>query len=165
MSSSRVARFGAAYALMRAAADVADHWVQSDHQACTKGQHDHNEGQSSVAGRKACAAHVAAYVGTQGLALLVGARMVGMRLRPVPVAAALAVSAVTHYVADRREPLRRIADATGKSNFYALGTPAHPAHPTTADGTYAPVLGTGAYALDQAWHHAWETVAAVIASA
>ncbi|MCC9708212.1 hypothetical protein E4N62_24905 [Streptomyces sp. MNU76] len=40
-----------------------------------------------------------------------------------------------------------LADATGKERFYALGGP----------------LG-GAYALDQAFHHAVETVAAVIAA-
>ncbi|MFF0389621.1 transcriptional regulator [Kitasatospora sp. NPDC004615] len=165
MIPSRAARFAAAYALLRAAADVADHWIQTDHQACTKGQHDGREGESSAAGRAACAAHVAAYVAAQGLALWGGARLLGVRLRPAPVAAALTVSAATHYIADRREPLRRIAAATGKGNFYALGTPAHPAHPTTADGKYAPVLGTGAYALDQAWHHGWEIVAALIASA
>ncbi|MEU8511618.1 hypothetical protein AB0C76_08535 [Kitasatospora sp. NPDC048722] len=65
------------------------------------------------------------------------------------MAAALALSAVTHYIADRREPLRRLADATGKGRFVRL-----------ADHGM-----NGAYALDQAWHHAAETVAALIASA
>ncbi|WP_190215983.1 hypothetical protein, partial [Kitasatospora indigofera] len=139
--SSRAARFAAAYALLRAAADVADHWVQTDHQARLKGQHDHNDGQSSAAGRRACAAHVATYTATQAGALLLGSRVLGVRLRPGPAVAALALSAVTHYVADRREPLRRLADATGKSNFVRL----------TDFGM------NGAYALDQAWHHAFET--------
>lgn len=49
------------------------------------------------------------------------------------VAAALSISAVTHYAADRREPLKRLAQATGKGNFWDP----------------APPLG-GAYALDQA---------------
>ncbi|GAA4846338.1 hypothetical protein [Kitasatospora terrestris] len=146
--SVRAARFAAAYALLRAAADVADHWVQTDHQARTKGQHDHHDGQSSAAGRKACAAHVATYTATQAAALLAGSRLLGVRLRPGPVAAALALSAITHYVADRREPLRRLADATGKANFVRL-----------ADHGM-----NGAYCLDQAWHHAFETAAAVIAS-
>ncbi|WP_327073809.1 transcriptional regulator [Kitasatospora purpeofusca] len=165
MTSIRAARFAAVYALLRASADVADHWIQTDHQAATKGQHDHFEGQSSAAGRRACAAHVAAYTATQGAVLLAGTRLLGVRLRPGPLAAALALSAVTHYVADRREPLRLLADATGKGNFYSLGTPAHPAHPVTGGGSYAPTLGTGAYALDQAWHHAFEAAAALIASA
>ncbi|WP_327067806.1 hypothetical protein [Kitasatospora sp. NBC_01302] len=149
MNSVRAARFAAAYALLRAAADVADHWIQSDHQAQTKGQHDHTEGQSSAAGHRACAAHVASYTATQGAVLLAGGAVLGLRLRPAPVAAALALSAVTHYIADRREPLRRVADATGKANFVRL-----------ADHGM-----NGAYALDQAWHHAFETAAALIVSA
>ncbi|WP_354641316.1 hypothetical protein [Kitasatospora camelliae] len=149
MNPGRAARFAAVYALLRASADVADHWVQTDHQARIKGQHDHNDGQSSAAGRRACAAHVATYTATQAAAMLAGSRLLGLRLRPGPVAAALALSAVTHYIADRREPLRRLADATGKANFVRL----------------ADFGLNGAYCLDQAWHHAFETAAAVIASA
>ncbi|WP_457029245.1 hypothetical protein [Kitasatospora sp. P5_F3] len=149
MSHVRAARFAAAYALLRAAGDLADHWVQTDHQASNKGQHDHNDGQSCAAGRRACAAHVATYTATQTAALLIGSRVLGVRLRPGPVAVALALSAVTHYAADRREPLRRLADATGKANFVRL----------TDFGM------NGAYALDQAFHHTFETAAALIASA
>ncbi|MEU8517557.1 transcriptional regulator, partial [Kitasatospora sp. NPDC048722] len=90
MTSVRAARFAASYALLRAAADVADHWIQTDHQGSTKGQHDHNDGQSSAAGRRACAAHVATYTATQGAALLAGTRLLGVRLRPGPVAGTLA---------------------------------------------------------------------------
>ena len=149
MSLDRAARFAVSYALLRAAADVADHWIQTDHQAANKGQHDHNDGQSSAAGRRACAAHVATYTATQGAALLAGSRALGVRLRPGPVVAALALSAVTHYVADRREPLRKVADAVGVGNFARL----------------ADFGMNGSYCLDQAWHHAFETAAAVIASA
>ncbi|MFD7729554.1 hypothetical protein ACFV6F_04085 [Kitasatospora phosalacinea] len=149
MDNSRAARFAASYALLRAAADVADHWIQTDHQATTKGQHDHNNGQSSAAGRRACAAHVATYTAAQAAALLLGSRVLGLRLRPGRAAAALALSAATHYVADRREPLRRLADATGKADFVRL-----------ADHGL-----NGGYLLDQAFHHAFETAAALIASA
>ncbi|WP_405018023.1 hypothetical protein OHV05_14535 [Kitasatospora sp. NBC_00070] len=149
MSHVRAARFAAVYALLRAAGDLADHWVQTDHQATNKGQHDHNDGQSSAAGRRACAAHVATYTATQTAALLIGSRVLGVRLRPGPAAVALALSALTHYAADRREPLHRLADATGKANFVRL----------TDFGM------NGAYALDQAFHHTVETAAALIASA
>ncbi|MEV7023242.1 hypothetical protein [Kitasatospora sp. NPDC093558] len=141
MNASRAARFAAAYALLRAAADVADHWIQTDHQASTKGE-------DAAAGRRACAAHVASYIATQASVLLGGARLLRVRLRPGPVAAALALSAASHYVADRRDPLRRLADATGKGRFVRL-----------ADHGM-----NGAYCLDQAWHHAFETAAALIAS-
>ncbi|MFJ8040167.1 hypothetical protein ACIRBX_06585 [Kitasatospora sp. NPDC096147] len=146
--SPRAARFAAAYALLRSAADVADHWVQTHHQATTKGQHNHL-GTPSAAGRRACAAHVATYTATQAAALLAGSRVLGIRLRPLPVVAALALSAGTHYVADRREPLRRLADAVGKGDHYRL----------TTCGM------NGSYQLDQAFHHGVEAVAALIASA
>ncbi|TVZ90458.1 transcriptional regulator [Streptomyces sp. BK340] len=145
--STRAIRFATAYALMRMAADLGDHWIQSDHQAVTKGEHDENEGQSSRAGRIACTAHVATYTATQAVALFAGSRAIGLRLKPSRVADALALSAATHWWADRRIHLKAIADATGKGNFYTLGGP----------------MG-GSYALDQAFHHTVETVAAVIAA-
>lgn len=146
-SSASAIRFASAYALLRMAADLGDHWIQSDHQAVTKGQHDENDGQSSWTGRIACTAHVATYTATQAAVLYAGSRALGLRLKPSRVAAALALSAATHWWADRRIHLKALADATGKERFYALGGP----------------LG-GAYALDQAFHHAVETVAAVIAA-
>ncbi|MFJ6212225.1 hypothetical protein ACIQGZ_02645 [Streptomyces sp. NPDC092296] len=146
----RAARFAVSYALLRTAADIADHWVQSDHQATTKGQHDDPEhGHTAAAGRRACAAHVASYAAVQAAALLLGTRTLGIRLRPSRAAAALALSALTHYAADRRRPLKHLAERTGKARFYGL-----------ADHGM-----NGAYLLDQAWHHGWETAAALIAAA
>ncbi|MFJ6212168.1 hypothetical protein ACIQGZ_02350 [Streptomyces sp. NPDC092296] len=146
----RAARFAASYALLRAAADLADHWVQTDHQATTKGQHaDSDRGHSAAAGRRACAAHCASLTAVQAAALLLGTRALGVRLRPSRAVAALALSAATHYVADRRRPLQRLAEATGKAKFYAL-----------ADHGLC-----GSYLLDQAWHHGWETAAALVAAA
>ncbi|TGZ12369.1 hypothetical protein DV517_74640 [Streptomyces sp. S816] len=145
--TDRAARFAAAYALLRVAADLGDHWIQSDHQAVTKGQHDENEGQSSRAGRLACTAHVATYTATQALVLAAGSRALGLGLKPSRVIAALALSAGTHWWADRRIHLKALAEATGKGNFYTLGGP----------------LG-GNYALDQAFHHFVETIAAAVAT-
>ncbi len=145
-TATRAAAFAALYALARVAADVADHWVQTDGQATTKGQTDDPEkGTTAAAGRRACLAHVASYVGTQATAVAAGSRLLGIRITPGRAAAALVVSAATHYVADRREPVRRLADATGKGRFYRLGGP----------------LG-GAYLLDQAIHHGAETIAVAI---
>jgi hypothetical protein len=62
------------------------------------------------------------------------------------MAAGLALSAVTHYVADRREPLRRMAGATGHAPFYAMNT----------GGL------NGAYLMDQSWHYGWIFVAALV---
>ncbi|MFY4721447.1 transcriptional regulator [Streptomyces sp. LaBMicrA B280] len=138
--ADRAARFAAAYALLRMAADLGDHWIQSDYQAATKGQF-------SRAGRLACTAHVATYTATQALVLAAGSRALGLGLKPSRVAAALALSASTHWWADRRIHLKALAEATGKGNFYTLGGP----------------LG-GNYALDQAFHHFAETIAAAVAA-
>jgi len=127
------------YAALRTAADLADHWIQTDRQARVKGT---NGGD----GRKACAAHVASYTATQAVALMAASRASGIRLNGRALTAALALSAVTHYVADRRTPLKRLADLTGKGVFVRL-----------ADHGM-----NGAYCLDQAWHHTFEAVAAVV---
>ncbi|WP_043176163.1 hypothetical protein [Streptomyces sp. NRRL B-24484] len=151
--TARAARFAAAYALLRASATIADHWLQTTHQAACKGWHDGDvdatgAARTSAEGRRACAAHVATYTAAQGAALLLGSRVLGLRLRPQAVVCALALSGATHYVADRRRPLKKLADRVGKAPFYSL----------TSNGM------NGAYQLDQAFHHAMETAAAVIAA-
>ena len=114
-----------------AAHQVADHWIQTHHQATTKGQ-------PGWAGRLACARHVLTYTLTAVLALL------ALRL-PLELSWAIAgllVSAVTHYWADRRSPLKWLAELTGHGPFYA--TP------------------TGPYLLDQSWHYGWLFISALI---
>ncbi|WP_431776501.1 hypothetical protein [Streptomyces cucumeris] len=158
----RSAAFAVAYALLRASADHADHWGQSDFDAQCKGATDdapvdykHEDGTTVTVGtdggRRACLHHVLQYTATQGLVLVAGTRVLGIRLHPAAVAAALAVSGLTHYAADRRVPagfLQRLAKATGKERFYKLSD-----------------FGmNGAYCLDQSWHHSWETLAAAVAS-
>ncbi|WP_424213571.1 transcriptional regulator [Streptomyces sp. BI20] len=147
------ARYGAVYALLRAAADLGDHWVQTHGQACRKAA-------PGRAGHAALAGHVVTYVATQGAALALGNRLLGLGLRPGRVAAALALSGATHYVIDRRWPLERLSAAIGKQGFYDLG--ADTLH--TADGVTGAHLGRGSYAMDQAAHHAVEAVAALIAA-
>jgi hypothetical protein len=126
-------RLGGVYALLHASHEVADHWVQTHRDAIDKGE-------DGWTGRRACARHVATLTATQALTVTGGAWMVGERLSPRRVAAGLAVNAAAHYWADRRSTLARLADRCGKGEFYMLG-----------DGKAAPV-GTGAYALDQAFH-------------
>lgn len=141
--------FAAAFAVLYAAHQVADHWVQTNHQA----QHKALPG---WVGRKACAAHVATYTATCATALLALTLATDVRLPAVNVAVALGVNAVSHYVADRRTPLQRLAELIpGKAAFWALGTP-RPGHDDNAS------LGTGAYALDQSWHVGWLAVAALL---
>ncbi|QSB14146.1 DUF3307 domain-containing protein [Natronosporangium hydrolyticum] len=139
---------GAVFAALYAAHMVGDHFVQTQHQA------DH-KGLPGWRGRVACLGHVVSYTATGVVALLVLVLGTGLTLDPWRVAAGLAISAVTHYIADRRTPLRRLAEATGSARFYLLGVP----RPGRDDN---PSLGTGAYALDQSWHIGWLFVAAVV---
>jgi hypothetical protein len=119
--------FAATFAALFAAHQLGDYWVQTDHQAITKGE-------AGAAGRRACAAHVATYTATTGAAVAGASRVLRLRVGWRGWLAGQVVSAVTHYAADRREhgALFRAADALGK-------------------GTFARERG-GAPLLDQAWH-------------
>lgn len=127
---------------------VADHWVQTEEQARTKGL-------PGWAGRTACAAHVATYTATTAATMGALRAVLGLVITPRAFVAGQVFSAVTHYWADRRFPLARLYEATGKGDFYRLGAP-------RAGRDDNPSLGTGAYALDQSWHWAWLGVAALI---
>ena len=142
------ATFPAVFVALFVAHQVADHWIQTQHQADTKGC-------PGRAGRIACLGHVASYTATAFGFLGALALATDIDLQPGPVAAGLAVSAVTHYIADRRTPLKRLAELTGSAKFYALGAP----RPGRDDN---PSLGTGSYALDQSFHYLFLFVAALI---
>ncbi|MEU7004470.1 DUF3307 domain-containing protein [Nonomuraea sp. NPDC046570] len=146
-----VAAFAAVFVALFAAHSVGDHWVQTHKQACGKGA-------PTVAGRLACAMHVCTLALTKLAALAAVAAVTGLPLDLLPLLLGLAVDGLSHYWADRRTTLARLAERIGKGDFYRLGAP----RPGTGD---APHLGTGAYALDQSWHIGWLFVAALIISA
>lgn len=152
------ATFAAVFATLYVAHSVGDHWVQSSCQAAAKGR-------AGWAGRWACTRHVIGLTLTKGVLLAVVAAAVDLSLSGLGLLLGLAVDAVTHWWADRRTTLARLARLLGRAEFYSLGTPAHPAHPATDAGTPAAHLGTGAYTLDQSWHHLWLLVAAVLIAA
>jgi hypothetical protein len=137
--------FACVAAVFYAAHQAGDYWAQTGTQAAEKGLPGRK-------GRKACVAHVASYTVTLAGFLAVSAWWLGLPLSAGNVAAGLAVSAVTHYAADRRRPLEWFADMLGRSlvpgkgGFYRAG-----------DG-----LATGAALLDQAWHWCWLLVSALI---
>ncbi|WP_433530362.1 DUF3307 domain-containing protein [Micromonospora sp. CA-263727] len=131
--------FAAVFATLYAAHQVADHWVQTQHQADCKSE-------PGWAGRIACAAHVTTYTATAGIALTVLILATGLRLDPWGVAVGLAVSAVSHYIADRRTPLRRLAELLGKDPHWLA-------------------RGGGMYALDQSWHTGFLFLAALFCAA
>jgi len=176
--------FAAAAVALYAAHHVGDYWVQTDHQARHKG----------VAGQEGatqCALHVLTYVATQAWFLA----LVAVFVAPLPImlsAVALAVSGVTHYLADRREygiMFWLARKLPGKADFMKLGVPRDPrvveawfdcascegrgvGGPASDESTNGrcwdcqgggklpsalmisdnPSLGTGTWALDQAWH-------------
>lgn len=137
-------------AALFAAHEVGDHWVQTNGQAMCKGG-------TGWAARAACARHVLALAGVKAVALLATFAVVGLPIRLGWWAAGLGVDAVSHYWADRRTTLRRLAAllGAGKLAFFDLGAP-RPGHDDN------PSLGTGAYALDQSWHILWLFIAALI---
>ena len=149
------ATFAALFATLYVAHSVGDHWVQTSCQADEKGG-------AGWAGRWACTKHVIGLTATKGVLLVPVAVVLDLDLSVLGLLLGLGIDAVTHWWADRRTTLARFARVVGKSEFYSLGTPAHPVHPVTAEGTPAAHLGTGAYALDQSWHHLWLLVAALL---
>jgi hypothetical protein len=140
--------FAAALPALLVAHNVADHWVQSSHQATHKGL-------PGPTGRIACAAHVGGYTAVTALVTATVWWLLRLPITPAGFVLGQLVSAVTHYWADRRTTLARLARVLGKGEFYTLGTP-RPGHDDN------PTLGTGAYALDQSWHWAWLLVAALL---
>ncbi|APE26785.1 hypothetical protein [Streptomyces venezuelae] len=164
MQAHRPAAFAAVLGLTRAASAVGDFWVQSDFCARVKGASDDHPvtyedpvtGKKTVHGtsdgRRACLEHCVTYTATQAIVAGLGAWALGIKVHPAAAAAALAVSFGTHYAADRRVPGRglveKLATKTGKGGFYKL----------------ADFGMNGSFHLDSAWHHGWETVAALIAT-
>jgi hypothetical protein len=155
---SAAAVFAAVFVALYVGHSVGDHWIQTSAQSATKGR-------PGWIGRLADARHVATLTATKLGLLLPAAALLGLHLSALGLVAGMGVDALTHWWADRRSTLARLAEITGKSEFYSLGTAAHPAHPVTAEGKPAATLGTGAYALDQAFHHFWLFVAALLIAA
>lgn len=135
------AGFAAVAVTLYAAHQASDYWVQTGRQAARKGL-------AGWPGRRACAAHVATYTLTLTAFLALAAWWLRLPLGLPWAAAGLGVSAVTHYFADRRRPLERLASLAGSRDFYHAG-----------DG-----LASGAAHLDQAWHWGWLFASALIIS-
>ena len=133
---------GDIFAALFAAHQAADYWLQTERQAADKGLPGRE-------GRRACARHAATMTACKALAL--GAlHLSGHRVRPRRAVLALAADAASHYWADRRFTLARLAVLARHEGFYAFGA---------GKGC----LGTGAHAMDQAWHIANLWAASVIA--
>lgn len=147
MSTSTAAAYAAVHAALTAAHEAGDYFVQRDADARDKGKHGHT-------GRAACLRHVTSYTATQALALLAADRGFHLRLNWKRAAAGLALSAATHYVADRcagrwatagpdAPLLVRAAHAAGKAEWLERDPGAGPL-------------------LDQAWHKTCVGLAAAV---
>ncbi|ASO21540.1 hypothetical protein FHR81_003183 [Actinoalloteichus hoggarensis] len=136
--TSRAAVFAATFAVLFAAHQVADYWVQTDDQA-------RNKGEPGSSGRRACAGHVASYTAVTAGALEIANAVLGLRVPVAGRVAVQAVSAATHYAADRREHglMMQFARRCGKGAYLDNG---------------------GAAPMDQAWHIASLAVAAGVAA-
>lgn len=143
--------------------NVADHWLQSHHQARHKGLTKREAAELGLArwaGPLACAAHVTTYTATTAATVGLLWWALGLAITPAGFLLGQLVSAVTHYWADRRFTLQRLVGSgvfrrIGKGEFYRLGAP----RPGRDDNL---TLGTGSYALDQSWHWAWLLLAALL---
>lgn len=125
---------------------IADYWVQTHHQALTKGGPRRE-------GPIACLKHVITYTLTASVFVVLAWLRFDLHITVLGFALGQLVNAGTHYWADRRTPLLRLADRLGKGEFARLGTP-RPGHDDNV------TLGTGAHMLDQAWHIGWLLIAA-----
>lgn len=153
----KAAMFAAVFAALYAGHYVGDLWIQTHRQAISKAL-------PGWPGRWACARHVVTLTGALTAVLAVVLWVTGARPALAAVVIGLAVNAVSHYAADRRAPLKALADwlgttvIPGKGEFYQLGAP----RPGRDDN---PTLGTGAYQLDQAFHVGWLLITALIITA
>lgn len=97
-----------------AAHDVADYWVQTPCQSADKGK-------PGWVGRLACFRHASTYTISQAVALALVSTVVPITWTAALIA--LAVSGGTHYIIDRRSPLRKAARwfGQGKVEFYDKG--------------------------------------------
>lgn len=109
--------FAAVAITLYAAHHVGDYWVQRDVDARRKGE----PGRS---GALHCAHHVATYLITQAVLVLILIWTIAPAISWVGALAGLVVSGATHYLVDRRAPLARIAGwIPGKAGFLKLGAP------------------------------------------
>jgi hypothetical protein len=145
------AAFAAVFAALYAAHHLADQWIQTHSQATRKGL-------PGWVGRLACARHVATMTAAKASFLAITAATTGLPLVLWHAALGLAIDAASHYWADRRSTLARLAAAISKAEYFSLGSP-RPGHDDNV------TTGTGAYHLDQAWHIAWVWAVALIIAA
>ncbi|WP_331727227.1 DUF3307 domain-containing protein (plasmid) [Kitasatospora sp. NBC_00374] len=119
-----LATFATVWATLAVGHTLADHvFGQTDHQASNKGAPTADEVAKGVSPRRgwgACLAHVTQYHLVLGLVLALVRVALPLQLPWPRLAAALALSAVTHAFFDRRWPVRWVLEHTGSPGFAKL---------------------------------------------
>ncbi|WP_326945784.1 hypothetical protein OG439_40670 [Amycolatopsis sp. NBC_01307] len=117
--AARTVRGLALFAALQATfADIhplCDQWLQSSDDAAGKGKPGRE-------GAKHCARHVASYTAGQVTAAVAVTQVLGFRVPLRALVAGAAVNAVTHFVIDRREPLKAMARLTGHQGYIEHAT-------------------------------------------
>lgn len=126
--------FAALLSTLWAAHNLADHVIQTDHQATRK-----------TSSWSAMAGHVGSYQVTQALAVELVRASAGLQLGRWSRLAGALFSGSTHAFIDRRWPVRVTLEMTGSPKFAKMQTPIF-----------------GMYQADQALHHACLLVTALI---
>lgn len=156
--TSKAAVFAANFAALYVAHQWADHIGQNGDDA----MHKQDPGPEGAA---ACARHVASYTATTAAVTALVNHGLGIRVSWWGWLVGQAVSAGTHYLADRGmhegAPFRAVLRLTRKEGFADhCGVVRDDTGETRLTGP-----GTGRYAIDQAWHTAWLGVAAYLTAA
>lgn len=133
--------FAAVLGTLLVAHNVADHIVQTDHQAAGKASATPAEWIPAMAG------HVGGYQVTQAAALAAVLPAAGLRPSWRGLLAGTVFSAATHAFLDRRWPVAAILRRTGSPKFAELQAPIN-----------------GPYVADQALHHGCLLVSALLMS-
>ncbi|MFJ3184399.1 transcriptional regulator, partial [Streptomyces sp. NPDC086796] len=111
--------FAAVFVALFIGHSVGDHWVQTSCQA-------EHKGQPGWGGRLADARHVLGLTITKGILLTAVVLVLDLHVTVLGMVAGLGIDAATHWWADRRSTLARLAKVLRQVEFYTLGTGAHP---------------------------------------
>jgi len=130
------ATFAAVAITLYAGHMVGDHWVQRDTEALRKGE-------QTPAGRWYATRHVVSLTATKVVFVGSVALVLDLPLTALGLVLGLGLDAASHWWADRRHTLRRLARATGKRGWWD-------------NDPQAP------YLLDQSWHIGWLVPAALV---
>ncbi len=139
-----------------AAHGVGDHWIQTHTQACTKAMD--RPGCDRTRAVWACARHVLTWSATVLAFISLAGWWLALPLRPGWLAAGMTINAVTHFIADLRTPLVRIAEFLGRGGYISHVQVDRGA----GRGVESTGPGTALFHLDQPWHIAWHGVSSLV---